>query len=70
LKWGIKKITVNKKWGLQMSVKFNELLYQIEECRSQMIVLALQSSFENEKVIQLSTKLDQLLNKYQYVKND
>jgi hypothetical protein len=53
-----------------MSVKCNELLYQIEECRSQMIALALQSSFENEKVIQLSTKLDQLLNQYQYIITD
>ncbi|WP_409252564.1 aspartyl-phosphate phosphatase Spo0E family protein [Bacillus sp. SCS-153A] len=41
-----------------------ELLEQIEEHRNQMVELALQSSFANEKVVEISSKLDRLLNTF------
>ncbi|MFE8704218.1 Spo0E family sporulation regulatory protein-aspartic acid phosphatase [Cytobacillus sp. FJAT-54145] len=45
-----------------MSVK--DLLKEIEYCRNEMVYLASQSSLSNENVIAVSTKLDDLLNKY------
>ncbi|WP_421382713.1 Spo0E family sporulation regulatory protein-aspartic acid phosphatase [Bacillus salacetis] len=41
-----------------------ELLKQIEDHRSRMVELALQSSFANEKVVEISCKLDDLLNTF------
>ncbi|RIW27612.1 aspartyl-phosphate phosphatase Spo0E family protein [Bacillus salacetis] len=43
-----------------------ELLKQIEEHRSRMVQLALQSSFANERVVQISCELDNLLNTFQH----
>jgi hypothetical protein len=48
----------------------NDLLYQIEDCRRQMVELAKESSFADEKVVHLSTRLDNLLNQYQIVKQN
>ncbi|WP_264807268.1 aspartyl-phosphate phosphatase Spo0E family protein [Cytobacillus sp. NCCP-133] len=45
-----------------MSVK--ELLRAIEDCRSEMIQLAAANSYTNLRVVETSSKLDQLLNKY------
>ena len=46
-----------------------ELLVQIEENRRQMVELALKSSFADEQVVDFSTRLDDLLNKYQVFKH-
>lgn len=45
----------------------DDLLKNIEELRQEMIQLGLASSFLDERVIQLSDQLDQLLIKYQYM---
>jgi hypothetical protein len=42
-----------------------ELLKQIEEHRSRMVDMALKSSFANEKVVEISAKLDNLLNTFE-----
>lgn len=42
----------------------NSLLKDIEKCRSEMVQLASSSSMSSQKVIDASTKLDQLLNVY------
>ncbi|MFC7787150.1 MAG: Spo0E family sporulation regulatory protein-aspartic acid phosphatase [Bacillota bacterium] len=52
-----------------MRGRMNELLFQIEDCRRQMVELALKSSFADEQVVDLSTRLDDLLNQYQVVKH-
>ncbi|WP_419160684.1 Spo0E family sporulation regulatory protein-aspartic acid phosphatase [Rossellomorea sp. BNER] len=44
-----------------------DLLIRIEECRTRMITLALQSSFANAKVVEVSNELDRLLNQFQHV---
>ncbi|MDZ5474159.1 aspartyl-phosphate phosphatase Spo0E family protein [Bacillus sp. 31A1R] len=41
-----------------------DLLEDIESCRREMVHLASHSSLSNQKVVEISTKLDQLLNKY------
>ncbi|MBN8203855.1 MULTISPECIES: Spo0E family sporulation regulatory protein-aspartic acid phosphatase [Bacillaceae] len=41
-----------------------ELLRDIEDCRSRMMQLAASASFTDHMVVDTSTKLDQLLNKY------
>ena len=41
-----------------------ELLKQIEDHRSRMVEMALESSFANEKVVEISSKLDNLLNSF------
>lgn len=48
-----------------MSVQLNKLLANIEECREKMIKLAKTSSYSNQTVVEVSTKLDTLLNHYQ-----
>ncbi|MCA1057029.1 aspartyl-phosphate phosphatase Spo0E family protein [Rossellomorea aquimaris] len=48
----------------------NELLYQIEDCRRQMVELAKESSYADEKVVHISTRLDDLLNQYQLAKHN
>ncbi|WP_230980978.1 aspartyl-phosphate phosphatase Spo0E family protein [Rossellomorea arthrocnemi] len=52
-----------------MRRRMNDLLFQIEDCRRQMVELASESSFANEQVVDLSTRLDDLLNQYQVVKH-
>ena len=47
-----------------MYLRSNELLDKIERKRYEMVTLGLTSSFADERVIQLSTKLDKLLNTY------
>lgn len=42
-----------------------DLLKDIESCRQEMVYLASHSSLSNQEVIRVSTKLDDLLNKYQ-----
>lgn len=42
----------------------NQLLKNIEEYRAMMIVLANTTSLSHPKVVDISTKLDNLLNKY------
>jgi len=50
-------------------MKMQEIIANIEEKRKEMIEIALKSSFNNEKVIQASDKLDQLLNQFEALKN-
>ncbi|MGD6969287.1 aspartyl-phosphate phosphatase Spo0E family protein [Rossellomorea vietnamensis] len=59
---GIKEL--NNVGNEVISVGRAELLKQIEEHRSRMVELALQSSFANEKVVEISSKLDRLLNTF------
>jgi hypothetical protein len=47
-----------------MEIIHDQLLVEIEKCRKEMIFLANKSSYSCKKVVDLSTKLDQLLNKY------
>ncbi|MBB2481325.1 MULTISPECIES: aspartyl-phosphate phosphatase Spo0E family protein [Heyndrickxia] len=49
-------------------MKMQKIISNIEEKRKEMIELALKSSFNNEKVIEASDKLDQLLNQYEVLK--
>jgi hypothetical protein len=46
--------------GVQLLV----LLREIETCRQEMICLASETSYANSQVIEISVKLDSLLNKY------
>ncbi|MGG1480998.1 aspartyl-phosphate phosphatase Spo0E family protein [Bacillus smithii] len=48
-----------------MSTTEHDLLLQIENCRVEMISQAMKTSFENDEVLALSVKLDQLLNLYE-----
>ncbi|WP_099421381.1 aspartyl-phosphate phosphatase Spo0E family protein [Bacillus massilinigeriensis] len=48
-----------------MSMCLERLLEDIEHCRNEMVRLASNTSLSNQRVIAVSTKLDQLLNKYQ-----
>jgi hypothetical protein len=47
-----------------MEIIPDQLLVEIEQCRKEMIQLASHSSYSNSKVVEISTKLDGLLNKY------
>ncbi|RFU69969.1 aspartyl-phosphate phosphatase Spo0E family protein [Peribacillus saganii] len=47
-----------------MASELGQLLKNIEECREKMITLATHSSMADDKVVEASTKLDTLLNKY------
>ncbi|WP_433746351.1 Spo0E family sporulation regulatory protein-aspartic acid phosphatase [Falsibacillus pallidus] len=47
-----------------MESSLKQLLNEIEENRSLMVKLALESSFADEKVVKISWKLDHLLNTY------
>ncbi|MBS4174789.1 aspartyl-phosphate phosphatase Spo0E family protein [Bacillus sp. FJAT-49736] len=49
-------------------MKMQEIITNIEEKRKEMIELALKSSINNEKVIEASDNLDQLLNQYESIK--
>jgi len=40
------------------------LLKDIEQCRKEMVELATKTSLSNQRVVDISTKLDRLLNKY------
>lgn len=51
-------------------MKMQEMIANIEEKRKEMIELALRSSFNNEKVVQASDRLDQLLNQYEVLKRN
>ncbi|OZI11281.1 hypothetical protein CEW92_12470 [Bacillaceae bacterium SAS-127] len=42
-----------------------DILTEIEHWRNEMILLAMETSFSNTKVLEISTKLDQLLNEYE-----
>ncbi|WP_100404130.1 aspartyl-phosphate phosphatase Spo0E family protein [Bacillus sp. FJAT-42315] len=42
-----------------------DILTEIEHWRNEMILLAMETSFSNTKVLEISTKLDQLLNQYE-----
>ena len=46
------------------AMSLTTLKKDIEDCRSLMIHLAMNSSLSDQKVIQTSTKLDRLLNDY------
>ncbi|RLQ93249.1 aspartyl-phosphate phosphatase Spo0E family protein [Falsibacillus albus] len=48
-----------------MEVNITELLKEIEENRKKMVQLALKSSFADDQVVQISWKLDSLLNRYE-----
>jgi hypothetical protein len=41
-----------------------ELLHDIEKCRKEMVQLASRTSLSSDHVIEASTRLDSLLNKY------
>ncbi|MDQ0415766.1 MULTISPECIES: aspartyl-phosphate phosphatase Spo0E family protein [Mesobacillus] len=43
------------------------LLKDIENCRNEMVDLAAKTSLSNQRVVDISTKLDHLLNKYYHV---
>lgn len=43
------------------------LLKDIENCRIEMVDLAAKTSLSNQRVVDISTKLDHLLNKYYHV---
>jgi hypothetical protein len=49
-------------------MNLNILLKEIERCRAEMIQLALHKSLSDEKVIEVSKKLDNLLNQYDKMK--
>lgn len=42
----------------------DSLLEDIEKCRYEMVQLASHTSLSNQRVVDISTKLDRLLNKY------
>ncbi|CAM4091516.1 Spo0E family sporulation regulatory protein-aspartic acid phosphatase [Mesobacillus thioparans] len=43
------------------------LLKDIENCRKEMVELASKTSLSNQRVVDISTKLDHLLNKYYHL---
>ncbi|MEW8986379.1 aspartyl-phosphate phosphatase Spo0E family protein [Mesobacillus jeotgali] len=43
------------------------LLKDIENCRKEMVELAAKTSLSNQRVVDISTKLDHLLNKYYHL---
>ncbi|WP_203364657.1 aspartyl-phosphate phosphatase Spo0E family protein [Bacillus sp. REN10] len=45
-----------------------DILTEIEDYRNEMIILAMETSFSNKKVLEISTKLDELLNEYELTK--
>ncbi len=45
-------------------MRVHELLTEIEKSRKEMVSLASQHSFSHQQVVEASTKLDHLLNKY------
>lgn len=47
-----------------MEIQPDRLLLDIELCRGEMMELATTSTYTNKRVVELSTKLDELLNKY------
>lgn len=47
----------------------DELLVKIEHLRNKMIELGLASTFIDDRVVQISDQLDQLLNKYHRLSN-
>ncbi|KUP04477.1 RNA polymerase sigma factor SigW [Bacillus coahuilensis m2-6] len=48
-----------------MKAQQMDLLNKIEDYRSRMVALALHSSFSDDKVVRISTELDELLNQVQ-----
>lgn len=63
----ISELKIKEKRVKKMSDR--ELLEDIEEHREMMIYWANTTSFSNPKVIDISTKLDHLLNKYDEIVN-
>ncbi|KKB36574.1 aspartyl-phosphate phosphatase Spo0E family protein [Bacillus thermotolerans] len=45
-----------------------DILTKIENHRNNMVSLALQTSFTNERVVEMSAELDQLLNQFEQLK--
>lgn len=45
-----------------------ELLEEIEDCRNHMVSLAMKTSFSDKKVVEISVRLDQLLNQFEQSK--
>ncbi|MFD2442545.1 Spo0E family sporulation regulatory protein-aspartic acid phosphatase [Bacillus sp. CGMCC 1.16607] len=45
-------------------MRSDQLLVDIERCRGEMVELANALTYSNKKVVDVSTKLDKLLNKY------
>lgn len=45
-----------------------DLLEKIEDCRSDMVSLAMETSFADKRVIEISVQLDQLLNQFEQTK--
>ncbi|MFK2827073.1 aspartyl-phosphate phosphatase Spo0E family protein [Bacillus sp. B190/17] len=45
-----------------------DILEKIEDCRNDMVMLAMQTSFSDQKVVEMSVKLDQLLNQLEQLK--
>ena len=43
------------------------LLKDIETCRKEMVEVAAKTSLSNQRVVDISTKLDHLLNKYYHL---
>ncbi|PAQ15695.1 hypothetical protein CD798_04990 [Bacillaceae bacterium SAOS 7] len=50
---------------IRMILLDKDILTEIEHWRNEMILLAMETSFSNTKVLEISTKLDQLLNQYE-----
>ncbi|WP_100332845.1 aspartyl-phosphate phosphatase Spo0E family protein [Bacillus xiapuensis] len=45
-----------------------DILNEIEQYRNKMVLLAMKTSFSDTKVVEISTKLDELLNEYEMKK--
>jgi hypothetical protein len=46
------------------------LLKDIEKCRKEMVELAARTSLSNQRVVDISIKLDHLLNKYYHLSSN
>ncbi|KAB7704112.1 Spo0E family sporulation regulatory protein-aspartic acid phosphatase [Bacillus aerolatus] len=45
-----------------------DILDKIEDCRNNMVMLAMQTSFTDKRVVEISVELDQLLNQLEQSK--
>jgi hypothetical protein len=50
-----------------MGIQLNTLLRDIERCRMEMVHLASHSSLSDHQVLEVSTQLDALLNKFNFL---
>ncbi|WP_231557233.1 aspartyl-phosphate phosphatase Spo0E family protein [Bacillus badius] len=55
-------------WELRLMMAAAHLLEEIENHRNTMVALAMQTSFSDQKVVEISVQLDQLLNQLEQLK--